>query len=323
MPIARIIAAVVLTLAMLYVASTASRGRPEHIVLTDGPYTFDVITVPKITAGQSDWLTITVSPPLSPGHAVVFRTTGAKRGKDTPVSEYFTRPAVPLESESLSYGVEVVAGERGGREYYVFDVIDSSGTTVARFADSDGSPMFVKYIGDVPGIILIPHIVFMFVTVFCVVMAALHAIGLIRGGENAHPMSWWLGLGTLSAVVGGYPFGFGMNWYAFGVIWEGVPFGTDATDNKTQLLVVYFLFVALASMGSLTRGRLGKDLFEVRTLGWLGLSAFAFLLAIYLIPHSIQFSPALTYTVCYTVIGLVVLAYLVALARPRPGRALR
>ena len=64
-------------------------------------------------------------------------------------------------------------------------------------------------------------------------------------------------MATIAAFLGGYPVGFAMNWYAFGVLWEGVPFGTDATDNKTQLLFVYLLFLTLATLGSL-RGRPGR-----------------------------------------------------------------
>jgi hypothetical protein len=126
-------------------------------------------------------------------------------------------------------------------------------------------------------------------------------------------------LAALFAFLGGYPFGFAMNWYAFGTIWEGVPFGTDATDNKTQLLFVYFLFMVLISLGSLTRGRIGRDLFSPKALGWFGLSAFVLKLAIYLIPHSIQFSVGLTRGVCYSFIGLVVMLYLYALGRSKRG----
>lgn len=317
MRLTRVIGAVLLTIAMLYIARNTSRGRPETMILTDTVYTFETVTVPKITAFQSDTLRVVVSPPPTEPCRIVYMTTGPDRGAETPLSEYEARATVILDSAAGLYGVEVAAHARGGREYYVFAVVDSSGAMVAKLTDSNGAPLFVKYIGEVPDLILIPHIVLMFVTVYCVTIAALHALGLVRGGRDVHPMAWWIFVGTTAAVIGGYPFGFGMNWYAFGTVWEGVPFGTDATDNKTQLLVVYFLFVMLSSLGSLTRGRCGHDLFGPRTLGFLGVSAFVLMLAIYLIPHSIQFSKALTYTVCYGFIGLVALTYGAALVRSR------
>jgi ABC-type Fe3+-siderophore transport system permease subunit len=100
-----------------------------------------------------------------------------------------------------------------------------------------------------------------------------------------------------------------------------VPFGHDATDNKTQLLFLYLLFATLAGAGSLSRGRWGRNLWSAKTLGWLGMASFAVMLFIYLIPHSIQFTPAFTYAFCYSWIGLIALAYLVGLARRRPSTA--
>jgi len=105
-----------------------------------------------------------------------------------------------------------------------------------------------------------------------------------------------------------------MNYYAFDTVWEGVPFGTDATDNKTQLIFVYLIFMNLITLGSLTKGKLGGDKFSPTVLGLYGIGAFFVMLAIYLIPHSIQFSPGLTKLVCYSFIGLMALLYIYGLA---------
>jgi ABC-type Fe3+-siderophore transport system permease subunit len=121
--------------------------------------------------------------------------------------------------------------------------------------------------------------------------------------------------------IGGYPLGMPMNYYAFDGLWEGVPFGTDATDNKTQLLFVYLLFASLATLGSFSRGRWGRDLFAPRTLGWIGLGSFGVMLFIYLIPHSIQFSARFTYAFCYTWIGVVAALYVLGVLRNRAVHA--
>jgi hypothetical protein len=170
----------------------------------------------------------------------------------------------------------------------------------------------------VPVFILGSHILFIFATFFCVAMAALSALPLITGGADVRTLSIWYWAAAICAFVGGYPFGFAMNWYAFGGIWEGVPFGTDATDNKTQLLFVYLLFMALATIGSLTKGKCCRDIFAPRTLGLLGMVGFLVQLSIYLIPHSIQFSAGLTYTVCYGFIGLIAVIYIAGLMASRP-----
>jgi ABC-type Fe3+-siderophore transport system permease subunit len=106
-----------------------------------------------------------------------------------------------------------------------------------------------------------------------------------------------------------------MNWYAFGGTWEGVPFGTDATDNKTQLLFVYLIFAMLATWGSF-RGS-GRDLFAPKTLGVIGLGTFAVMLFTYLIPHSIQFEATFTYAFCYTWTAIVAALYLLGRLRTK------
>lgn len=308
----RVLIALIITLALFYVARNSSRGRPEEVTMTDRGYTFSMTTVPKITAFEFDTIRFRVSPKPADSLHVVYKTTGENRGVDTPLDAYHIGPSTLYDLSSGEYFTSLKAGERGKREYYVFEVVDSAGTTLARFTQPDGSPFLLKYIGVVPLWVLGPHIAFMFITVFCIVYAVFFAISAISGNnDGVRPMARWIGIGTLATFIGGYPFGFLMNWYAFNGLWEGVPFGTDATDNKTQLLFVYFLFVSLASLGSLTAGACGRNAFSTRALGWWGLGAFFVLLAIYLIPHSIQFSRELTYGVCYGFIGLLVLIFVI------------
>jgi len=310
----RVILSLVIALALIYAARLTSRGQPDYVEATDNGYTFAMTTVPKIQEDEFETLRVTVTPEPPDDHHVVYKTTGPKRGVTTPFEKYYIGPSTLRDLVNDDYFTSIRAGERGKREYYIFEVIDADGATVARFT-RDGEPFLLKYIGFVPAWILIPHIGFLLVTVFCVTYAAFFSIGAIAGNEeNLRPMARWLLLAVLATFVGGYPIGFAMNWYAFAGLWEGVPFGTDATDNKTQLLFVYLLLVLFSSLGSL-RGRPERNLFSVRALGWLGVGAFFLLLAIYLIPHSIQFSPALTYSVCYGFIGLVVLSYIVGRMR--------
>jgi hypothetical protein len=130
-------------------------------------------------------------------------------------------------------------------------------------------------------------------------------------------MARYFAIAATTVFLGGYLFGFAMNYFAFGTIWEGVPFGTDATDNKTQILLLYLLFLTLASLGSLTGGKRGRDLYSPRTRGWFGVGAFLLMLLVYFVPHSTQFSPGLTYVVGYSFAALMVLLYLLGYYRTR------
>ena len=310
----RFILAAVLTLTMLHVARTNSRGQSDHLSYSDNGVAFDIVTVPKAPENGSVHIVVGITGAVTPDSKIVVRYSESGQDAQTSLSEYAT---VVLETEDAAsgvYGTEIAVGPRGDKVYYYFEVLDSDNNSQAAFTRDGEQPFVLKSIGQVPTVVVVCHVVLMFLTVFFVALALIHAFGLIRTGADAHLMSRNFLLATLFAFLGGCcPFGFAMNWYAFGTIWEGVPFGTDATDNKTQLIFVYLVYMVLASFGSLTRGRWGRDLFSPGVLGWFGVSAFVLMIAIYLIPHSIQFTPDLTHAVCYSFIGLVGLLYVFGL----------
>ncbi|MCX6833882.1 MAG: hypothetical protein NTW07_01915, partial [candidate division Zixibacteria bacterium] len=312
----RVVMAVLVSLAMMYIARTNSRGQPEHIIHTDGAYTLEMTTLPKVTENQTGRVTVRVSGTLE-GKRVFFRTSQLSGLKPDRMRDFAAVEMLPVPDYPGEFYVDVTAGERGGRFHYYFEVVDAAGVRQAGFAAKNGEPFSLRYIGEVPVPVLVGHIFFIFATVFCISLATVHAVRVIGGHDALGSMARCLALAVVCCFIGGYPLGWSMNHFAFNGLWEGVPFGTDATDNKTQLLLIYLLFAALATLGSLSRGRFGRDLFAPRTLGWIGLGTFGVMLFIYLIPHSIQFSARFTYAFCYTWIAVVVALYVWGLLRSR------
>ncbi|MBK7140558.1 MAG: hypothetical protein IPH75_00595 [bacterium] len=315
--IIRFAGAILLTAVLLVIASRASRGKPEFVSHYDNGYKFEMTTVPKFAEHSRVRISLNITGPLSDEVQPVLRFAKSETDDLTAIDAYRIQPLIMADSTSGSYFAELSTGARGGRILYYVQVQDAKQQPLASFRMENGKPFFVKYFGDVPKVVLLPHIAFMFATVFCVAMAALHALSVIRGSEAPQEMLRYLLWSAVLTFIGGYPFGFAMNWYAFGGLWEGVPFGTDATDNKTQLLFVYQLFAVLIGLRSLTGGKMGRDIFSARTLGWYGLGMLAVMLFIYLIPHSIQFSKELTYAFCYGFIGFWALVYLYGWLRSR------
>ncbi|MCD6250189.1 MAG: hypothetical protein J7J98_07670 [candidate division Zixibacteria bacterium] len=313
MKILRVAIAVVITLAMLYTARTNSCGQTEFLAHADGEYSFEINTVPKINEYQSDRVTVGVFGPLE-GKQVVFRTSQFRSLPADQVEDFDAVVMQPVADTLGLYYTEITAGEKSNRFYYYFEVQDSTGLVVATFKTSDESPFYLRYIGVVPTLVLLCHLFFIFSAVFAVAMATVHAFRVVSSGEGLKPMAKYLFWAMVLCFFGCYPFGIPMNWYAFGVTWEGVPFGTDATDNKTQLMFVYLVFASLSTWGSFRNGR-GRDLFAPKTLGVIGLGSFVVMLFIYLIPHSIQFEPTFTYAFCYTWIAIVAALYLLGRLR--------
>jgi hypothetical protein len=309
MTLLRIGVSFVLSLILLYIARINSEGRSELVSHAENGFTFEMATVPKALEGEQARIPIKITGPVQPDLRLLFRSSENRQNEATDLYHYGSVPLFVEDSAAGLYYAEVSTGTRGLKLYYYFEIRDNTGGYRAGFMHPGGKPFVLKYLGKVPQLVLIGHITLMAVTVFFATLGFLYAIPLVRGKLNTRPLSVCLFLAAVAAFVGGYAFGFAMNHYAFGTTWEGVPFGTDATDNKTQILFVYLLFVFLIAIGSFAKGKLGPDLYPPRVLGWFGMAALVIMLAVFLVPHSIQFSSGLTKAVSYSFIGIVVLLY--------------
>lgn len=129
-------------------------------------------------------------------------------------------------------------------------------------------PVVMRYKGEVPGLVLILHILVIFGALFFSFRAGFEALrkaGRIRK------------LAIITAVflfVGGIILGPIMQKYAFDAFWTGFPVGKDLTDTKT-------LFALLGWIIALIAGRGGRS-----ARGWY-LAAFVLTLVVFLIPHSV------------------------------------
>jgi len=158
-------------------------------------------------------------------------------------------------------------------------------------------PVVIRFRGDVPVFVMIPHILAMFLAMFLSIRAGLAYFSgerrLKKGTSwmlrifffgpvfwmvpyfskevNIKKLTYWT-LGVL--FVGGFVLGPLMQWYSFNVWWTGWPFGTDLTDNKTALAFLAWVVAAFA----LTRAK--------NPARW-ALAASIIMFVVYLIPHSV------------------------------------
>lgn len=124
-----------------------------------------------------------------------------------------------------------------------------------------GSPVVIRFKGDVPEWILIPHIIVMFAAML---LSARAGLELFRPSPSTNLL--WPTFFLIT--IGGMVLGPLVQQYAFGALWTGWPFGTDLTDNKTAVAWVLW---ALAAW---------------RKSPWLIALAAIGTFAVYLIPHS-------------------------------------
>ncbi len=132
-----------------------------------------------------------------------------------------------------------------------------------------GGPATIRFKGDVPGYILIPHILAMFIAMFLSTRTGLEIL-------NPSPHLKALTYSTLGfLIVGGMILGPIMQKHAFGAYWTGWPVGIDLTDNKTLIALLGWVGAAV----SLNKAK--------RPEIWTAIAA-VLLLAAYMIPHSLR-----------------------------------
>ena len=126
-------------------------------------------------------------------------------------------------------------------------------------------PIVIRFRNDVPAVILVPHILFMFAAMLFAVYTFLLVIARIE-------YSRWLKITVCTLFVGGFILGPLVQHAAFGPWWAGFPYGTDLTDNKTLISFIFFL-AALATM----KWKYNK---------WVVCLAVLMMIIVFSIPHS-------------------------------------
>lgn len=140
--------------------------------------------------------------------------------------------------------------------------------STAEVSLSDDEPVVIRFKGAVPGFVLLPHVLIMFMAMLFSNRAGIEA--LRPKGNPRKLVIWTTGL----MIAGGMILGPLVQYYAFGAFWTGFPFGGDMTDNKTLIAVIAWIL-------ALIMGRKGK-----KARGWV-LGASIITLAVYMIPHSL------------------------------------
>ena len=129
-------------------------------------------------------------------------------------------------------------------------------------------PVVIRFKGDVPLYILIPHILLMFLAMLYSSRTGLEAV---FNGVRTYRYTI---ITTICLFLGGAILGPIVQKFAFGAYWTGWPFGHDLTDNKTLVALLIWIVALIVQL----RNKKGR--------AWV-IAAAIILLAVYLIPHSV------------------------------------
>jgi len=128
-------------------------------------------------------------------------------------------------------------------------------------------PVVIRFKGAVPGFILVPHVILMFLAMLYSTRTGIEAL------VNGKRTYLYTTITLITLGIGGMILGPIVQLYAFGDLWTGWPFGGDWTDNKTLFAFIFWL-IAFFVLRKNKNNRLWPII------------AFIVLLSIYMIPHS-------------------------------------
>jgi len=203
-----------------------------------------------------------VSVPAPPG------LTGTVRYRRLPTSEPFREVVMTREGGALA-GLLPTQPPAGKLEYYV-----TLETPVGTVRIPDGEPIVMRFKGDVPAEVLVPHVVVMF---FAMLVGIRSALAALLGRPEAKRYAW---VALVGITLGGLVLGPIVQKYAFQAFWTGWPKGGDLTDNKTAVMWL----VWVVALFVLARRKDPAD----RTARASVVLAALVMIVVYVIPHSLR-----------------------------------
>jgi hypothetical protein len=187
-------------------------------------------------------------------------------------------------TEDKGFFAEVPQQPEAGKIQYYLEITDSKGVNTW-FKDA---PIVIRFKGGVPGFILAPHILCMFMAMLFSTLAGLMSV--IKFPSYKKYAIWTLILLT----IGGMILGPLVQYYAFGELWTGIPFGWDLTDNKTLIALIFWIIAVIMNRK------------QERPL-YTALAAIVLLL-VYSIPHSL-FGSQLDYSTGQVTQGIILIFF--------------
>jgi len=172
--------------------------------------------------------------------------------------------SVPMNRDGSRLAGELPSQPAAGKlEYYIILTSPSEG----EIAISKDEPVVIRFKGNVPAAVMIPHILIMF---FAMLMSNLAGITAAFGRSEQKKQGRWA---MWLLIAGGMILGPVVQKFAFGELWTGIPFGWDLTDNKT--LIAVFAWVLAVIMNR----KKDRPAYTI--------AAALLLLLVYSIPHSL------------------------------------
>jgi hypothetical protein len=283
--------ALLITIGTAYYQRKSGPTYPKRTSVAVNDTTYDIKLVRSLDLGERPEVKLKIADPDIKAKLFFkrFRSEDQYQVSDFvykvyPVKSFLMNEVFKITQEKGLFA-EVPKQPAAGKLQYYIEITGSKGTVIL-FKDN---PVVIRFKGSVPGYILTPHILFMFLAMFFSTLAGLMA-------AIKYPKYKKYGIWTLVLLfAGGMILGPLVQKFAFGELWTGVPFGWDLTDNKTLIALLFWIAAVVMN--------LKKD----RPL-WIIIASIV-LIVVFSIPHSL-FGSELDYESGKVIQGLILFFFL-------------
>jgi hypothetical protein len=283
--------ALLITIGTAYYQRKSGPTYPKRTSVAVNDTTYDIKLVRSLDLGERPEVKLKIADPDIKAKLFFkrFRSEDQYQVSDFvykvyPVKSFLMNEVFKITQEKGLFA-EVPKQPAAGKLQYYIEITGSKGTVIL-FKDN---PVVIRFKGSVPGYILTPHILFMFLAMFFSTLAGVMA-------AIKYPKYKKYGIWTLVLLfAGGMILGPLVQKFAFGELWTGVPFGWDLTDNKTLIALLFWIAAVVMN--------LKKD----RPL-WIIIASIV-LIVVFSIPHSL-FGSELDYESGKVIQGLILFFFL-------------
>jgi hypothetical protein len=213
-----------------------------------------------------------------PGAEVTAFVFYRSKGKPFQVAEM--RPLEPGK-----YFAAIPPQTRGAEIQYYIEARTGSDIVVRVPAKEKSEGFVVTAKGTPNRYILIAHIVAMFVALFFFIFSGYLSYRALKHRRSLLYIPRVAFLGTIAFFIASLPLGMIVAYQTFGKAWTGFPVGTDLTDTKSLIILLYWLACAVLYRGSLWRKDPSHDILPMVTLPYVHLVGAALTVIVFLIPH--------------------------------------
>jgi hypothetical protein len=239
--------------------------RIRHTPLTEARANREITIQAEITGG----------PPTSPISAFIFYRTDQ-------------RPFQVADMSSLGNGKyfgAIPPHPRGDVVQYYIEARTAS-DIVARVpakAQAEGFSFTVK--GKANTSLLVIHITLIFISLFFFLYAGYLSIRALQHRRSLLYIPRVAFLGLAVFFVASIPLGMIVGYQVYGVPWTGFPVGDDLTDNKSLVILLYWIVCAVLYRGSLWRKDPTHDILPMVTLPYVHLVGSIITAILFALPH--------------------------------------